>query len=68
MFLSIFEKQVRRIMSERVFEHDKNYRLWSLTGQGFLRLTTKNGDKIADCRGTGKEDSSNTKILLTVLL
>ena len=47
------------------FEHDKNYRVWSLTSKGFLKLT---GAASADFSGTGKESSSNTKISLIVLL
>ena len=72
LFIYFFfgEKQVKRIMSwtdklEVKFKHDKNYRVWSLTGQGFLKLTGAPG---VDCSGTGKESSSNTKILLIVLL
>ena len=57
-------KQVKRIMSEtRVFEDRKRYRVWSLTGQGYLNLTTKNGaSPSVDCSGTGNELSSNTEI------
>ena len=47
------------------FEHGKNYRVWSLTGQGFLKLTETSS---ADCSGTEKESWSNTKILLIVFL
>ena len=46
-----------------VFEDGKSYRVWSLTGQGFLKLTTnKDGDPSVECSGTGEEDSSNTEI------
>ena len=47
------------------FEHEKNYRVWSLSGQGFLKLT---GPTSADFSGTEEESLSNTKILLIVLL
>ena len=47
------------------FEHEKNYRVWSLSGQGFLKLT---GPTSANFSGTEEESSSNTKILLIVLL
>ena len=47
------------------FEDGKNYRVWSLTGQGFLKLT---GDTNPECSGTVEDSSSNTKILLLVLL
>lgn len=60
------EKQVKRIMSwTDIFKDNGNYRVWSLTGQGFLKLT---GATSADFSGTGEEGSSNTKILLIVLL
>lgn len=41
-----------------VFEHNKKYRVWSLAGQGFLKLTTKNGAKSAECSGIGNEPES----------
>ena len=73
IYIYIFEKQVKRIMSEtcnnpRVFEDGKSYRVWSLTRQGFLRLTTnKDGDPSVACSGTGEEDSSNTETLIIVI-
>ena len=73
IYIYIFEKQVKRIMSEtynnpRVFEDGKSYRVWSLTRQGFLRLTTnKDGDPSVECSGTGEEDSSNTETLIIVI-
>ena len=62
-----FAKQVKRIMSwtdklKQDFQHNKNFRVWSLTGQGFLKSPS------AERSGTGGERSSNTKILLIVLL
>ena len=48
-----------------IFVHNKNYRVWSLTGQGYLKLT---GAASADFSGTEEESSSNTKILIIVLL
>ena len=48
------------------FEDNRNYRVWSLTGQGYLKLT--GGATSADFSGTGDESSSNTKMLLIVLL
>ena len=48
--------------NSRVFEHGKRYRVWSLTGQGYLKLTTKNGYPRVECSGTGNEISSNTEI------
>ena len=62
-----FEKQVKRIMTA-VFQDNKKYRVWSLAGQGFLKLTTKNGAKSAECSGIGNEPESNTQILLIILL
>ena len=62
-----FEKQVKRIMSEtnngRVFEDERRYRVWSLTGQGYLnlKLIPKNGAQPSisvECSGTGNELSS----------
>ena len=47
------------------FKNNKNYRVWSLAGQGFLKFTEASG---VDCSGTLTESSSNTKILLIVLL
>ena len=47
------------------FEHNGNYRVWSLNGQSYLKLTEATS---VDFSGTGKERSSNTKILLIVLL
>ena len=42
--------------------HDKYYRVWSLTSQGFLTLKPKDGgnsgEKFADFSGTGKENCS----------
>ena len=73
IYIYIFEKQVKRIMSEtynnpRVIEDGKSYRVWSLTRQGFLRLTTnKDGDPSVECSGTGEEDSSNTETLIIVI-
>ena len=55
--------------NRRVFEDGKSYRVWSLTGQDFLKLTTKNGG--TSVSGVGletEEDSSNTEILIIVLL
>jgi len=49
------------------FEDDGKYRVWSLTGQGFLKLKLTEAPS-AECSGTGGESSSNTKILLIVLL
>ena len=49
-------------MNPEVFDDLKSYRVWSLTGQGYLTLTTKNGVPSVQCSGTGKEDSSNTEI------
>ena len=46
----------------KVFVHHESYRVWSLTGQGYLTLTTKNEVPSVQCSGTGKEDSSNTEI------
>ena len=65
-FVFFFAKQVKRIMSwtdklKQDFEHNKNFRVWSLTGQGFLKAPS------AERSGTGGERSSNTKILLIVL-
>ena len=51
-----------------VFEDGKSYRVWSLTGQGFLKLTTKNGGKSVEYSVTKEEESSNTEILINVLL
>ena len=66
IYIIFFEKQVKRIMSgtciPRVFEDGERYRVWSLTGQGFLKLTTKNENPRVECSGTGEEDSSNTEI------
>lgn len=42
----------------KVFVHHESYRVWSLTGQGYLTLTTKNEVPSVQCSGTGKEDSS----------
>ena len=55
---------------DNVFEHGKSYRVWSLTGQGFLKLTTKtkNVPTSVECSWTGEENSSNTEILIIVLL
>ena len=66
IYIYFFEKQVKRIMNviDR-FEHNGNYRVWSLTGQSYLKLTEATS---VDFSGTGKERSSNTKILLIVLL
>ena len=50
-----------------VFEDGKSYRVWSLTGQGFLKLTTKNGGKSVEYSVTKEEESSNTEILIIVL-
>lgn len=50
-----------------VFEDGKSYRVWSLTGQGFLKLTTKNGGKSVEYTVTKEEESSNTEILIIVL-
>ena len=47
------------------FEHNGNYRVWSLTGQCYLKLTEATS---VDFSGTEEERSSNTKILLIVLL
>ena len=47
------------------FEHNGNYRVWSLTGQRYLKLTEATS---VDFSGTEEERSSNTKILLIVLL
>ena len=63
-----FEKQVKRIMCEtdnndRVFKDGKRYRVWSLTGQGYLKLTTTGDKPSVECSGTGNELSSNTEIL-----
>ena len=64
-YIYIFEKQVKRIMSwTDILKHNGNYRVWSLTGQSYLKLT---GATSADFSGTGDENSSNTKILLIVL-
>ena len=55
--------------NRRVFEDGKSYRVWSLTGQGFLKLTTMNGG--TSVSGVGletEEDSSDTEILIIVLL
>ena len=62
-----FAEQVKRIMSwtdrlKQDFEHNKNFRVWSLAGQDFLKAPS------AERSGTGGERSSNTKILLIVLL
>ena len=66
LYIYIFEKQVKRIMSGTdKFEHNGNYRVWSLTGQRCLKLTEATS---VDFSGTGEERSSNTKILLIVLL
>ena len=70
IYIYFLEKQVKRIMgwTDKLkvnFEHEKNYRVWSLSGQGFLKLT---GPTSADFSGTEEESSSNTKILLIVLL
>ena len=55
--------------NRRVFEDGKSYRVWSLTGQGFLKLTTKNGGTSVSVVGLEtEEDSSNTEILIIVLL
>ena len=70
-FFSVFEKkQAKRIMTNPkppsngpppsmvVGDH---YRVWSLTGQGFLTFIPTDGakkEKNADCSGTGKETSS----------
>ena len=54
--------------NSRVFENGESYRVWSLTGQGFLNLTTKNGTPSVECSGTGEEETSNTEILIIVLL
>ena len=54
--------------NRRVFEDGKSYRVWSLTGQGFLKLTTKNGGKSVEYSVTKEEESSNTEILINVLL
>ena len=59
----IFEKQVKRIMGEtynnrRVFEDGKSYRVWSLSGQGFLKLTTKNGGTSVEYSVIKEEESS----------
>ena len=50
------------MMNPQVFDDEKRYRVWSLTGQGYLTLTTKNGVPSVQCSGTGKEDSSNKEI------
>ena len=65
-----FAKEVKRIMgwTDKLTQdvlRDKNYRVWSLTGQSFLKLT---GPTSADFNGTAEESSSNAKILLIVLL
>ena len=54
--------------NRRVFEDGKSYRVWSLTGQGFLKLTTKNGGTSVEYSVTKEEESSNTEILINVLL
>ena len=69
-FFFFFAKEVKRIMgwTDKLTQdvlRDKNYRVWSLTGQGFLKLT---GPTSADFNGTAEESSSNTKIVLIVLL
>lgn len=70
LFFPVFEKQAKRIMSDTestscpppTLVHDKYYRVWSLTSQGFLTLKPKDGgkcgEKFADFSGTGKENSS----------
>lgn len=70
LFFSVFEKQAKRIMtnpkpssngpepSKVVGDH---YRVWSLTGQGFLTFIPTDGatkEKNDDGSGTGKENSS----------
>lgn len=50
-----------------VLEDGKSYRVWSLTGQGFLKLTTKNGGQSVEYSVTTEEESSNTEILIIVL-
>ena len=69
-FFSVIEKQAKRIMSDAKTSSDrpkaselygKLYRVWSLTGQGFLTFTPTDGAKMeknADSSGTGKENSS----------
>ena len=47
----------------RVFEDERRYRVWSLTGQGYLnlKLIPKNGAQPStsvECSGTGNELSS----------
>ena len=60
-FFSVFEKQAKRIMSKpgrvaAVLLNNKNYRVWSLTGQGYLTL--KDGAMNADCSATRNDNSS----------
>ena len=50
-----------------LFEDGKSYRVWSLTGQGFLKLTTKNSGKSVEYSVSTEEESSNTEILIIVL-
>ena len=69
VFFFGFEKQVKRIMSLTYeLEEESSYRVWSLTRQGFLKLTTKNGHKGVECSWTGEESSSKTEMLIIVLL
>lgn len=53
-----------------VFEDGQSYRLWSLIDQGFLKLqfTTKNEVKSVEYSVTKEKESSNTEILIIVIL
>ena len=58
---SVFKKQAKRIMSKKgsvaaVLQKNKNYRLWSLTGRGYLKL--KDGAMSADFSETREDNSS----------
>ena len=44
--------------NRRVFEDGKSYRVWSLSGQGFLKLTTTNGGTSVEYSVTKEEESS----------
>ena len=65
-FFSVIDKQAKRMMSDTESPSDRpppsklsgnHYRVWSLTGQGFLTfIPTDRAD--SDSSGTGKENSS----------
>ena len=71
-FFSVFEKQDKRIMNNTCTEslppmpttlvNGRYYRVWSLTGRGYLTLIPQDGvKKNADLSGTGNSEENSSE-------